>query len=145
MTQYTSLAEYLASIDLWFLLTIYIPALVPLIIIVAIHVLLSTVAHIKMKDFSFKKWPQYIKNFIWFLGMLIITNLIVQSISVEMNNHYIDYIAMGIQGLVYVQVFGYYADNILANAQELGFPVSPDLAVAVSSITSQVKRMFQGS
>lgn len=119
----------------------YVPGVEWLVAAVIGHMLLGTAAHIKAKDFNFSMWPNYMMNFAFFLFFLGLTNGLLGAATVAINNTFLATLLKGLQALVYVQVFGYYLDNILKSASALGMPVSPELMAAISTLTAKIRSM----
>lgn len=125
-------------------LSTYIPGLWLLVSLLFVHIVTSTIVHIKKKDFSFGEWPKYMINFVLYIIFIIFANAVMDLAINEIRNSVIQTVFVGIQAMVYIQAIGYYINNILKHLSELGVPVNPDFKEAIGGVVSQVKSMMTG-
>lgn len=123
----------------------YIPGLWLLVALLFSHVILSTITHIKKKDFDFGEWPKYMVNFVLYLIFIVFANAVMDLAINQIHNSIMQTIFIGVQAMVYIQAIGYYINNILQHLSELGVPVNPDFKEALGGIVGQVKNMMTGS
>jgi hypothetical protein len=120
----------------------YIPGFWYFMILVMAHTILSTIVHIKDKDFDFKRWPDYMKNFIYYMAFLAFINGLKEVAELQIQNGFVSSLLFGLQAFVYAQPITYYMDNVLTSLCRLGFPVSPELIDLVRSISSWMKELI---
>lgn len=120
----------------------YIPGLWYFVILVAVHTILATILHIKDKDFDFKRWPDYMKNFIYYMAFLAFINGLKNVAEIRIQNDFITNLLFGLQAFIYAQPITYYLDNVLTSLHKLGFPVSEELLGLVRSVSTWMKELI---
>lgn len=130
------------NIDLLELTKHYIPGFFYFVALVIAHILLATIVHIKQRDFNFKEWPSYMKNFIYFMVFLVFINGLREVVETRLENDFVSSLLFGLQAFIYAQPIGYYLDNILTSLSKLGFPVSPELSSMVKETAGYMKNMI---
>lgn len=118
----------------------YIPGLWILTGLLIVHIILSTIIHIKEMDFSFKEWPNYMIKFSLFIVFIVFANAILDLASIRLRNSLLENVFVGIQAVVYIQAIGYYLDNIVQHANKLGLIKSPELMSLIKNMTGQVRK-----
>lgn len=132
------------TLEIYQFIDTYIPGLWILVSLLVAHVILSTIVHIKEKDFSFEVWPKYMFNFTLFILFIIFANAVMDLATNRIQNSFMTNVFFGIQAIVYVQAIGYYINNILKHLNKLGVPVSAELTDVLKGATTQVKNMIGG-
>lgn len=130
--------------DVRYLVETYLPGIWILLGILLVHIILSTIVHIKMKDFNFEEWPKYMTNFIFYIIFIGIVNAVLDLAFNQIQNSILQTIFTGIQAFVYIQYIGYYLNNIVKHLSELGVPIDPDLKDALANLGKQVRNLVGG-
>lgn len=117
-----------------------IPGFGWLIFMLAIHIVVSSLAHIFFeKDFSFMEWPKCLKMWILFMTGIIAVNAGVNVSSELAGSQFIYPSMIGLQALVYTMYLGYYLDNIFKHLNVMGIPIPPGLSEAIKALFDKVK------
>lgn len=122
----------------------YLPGFWLIAALLFIHVVLSTVYHIKKKDFSFDLWPNYMINFVLYMVFIVFANAVMDLAINQIHNSIVQTIFIGIQAMVYIQAIAYYINNIIEHLSKLGLPINKDFKEVLNGVVGRVKSLITG-
>jgi hypothetical protein len=116
----------------------YLPGYQWMLLILTIHVLSSTVAHLKLGDFKMSEWPGFLATFLYFTFGIIVVNGATEYISTYAE------LLLPIRAALYTGFFLYYIDNISKQAESIGIPIVKNISPWINIVYNKVKGQVPG-
>lgn len=106
------------------LISQYLPGFGYLLLLLLAHVFIATWYHIKVKDFSFTCWPNYMGNFLGYILFILIVNGAAAFFQDNISNPFITNGILTIRAAAYFQIIAYYIANIVEHLCLLNNPIA---------------------
>lgn len=117
----------------------YVPGFGVLVFMLFVHIILFTISHIKTKDFSMARWPEFLKTWVLFMAGIVIINATVKASASLVSRELILPVVGMLQLVMYGGYFSYYLDNIFKHLSAMGLPIGASLVEVVQQMWNKIK------